>query len=128
MTISDIERLLSEIKEIAECQREAILQQDMDRLFCLQEKRRGIMAMIQRFDTLKKEGNKKDEIISSQREKIFPSIKKLVEEIIRMDEDIKSMIKKDMNTVINSMATVAQVKKSFLRNRRKQNPDINISI
>ncbi len=128
MTILDIERLLSEIKEIAECQRQAILNQDMDRLFCLQDKRRDIMEMIQKFDIFKKENNKKDEIISPDKESFSPAIKKLIEEIIRIDEDIKSMIKRDMNTVINSMAVLGQVKKSFLGNRGKQNQAVSINI
>lgn len=128
MTVQEVVRLLTEMKEIARKQKQAILSQDMDRLFSLQDKRRDIMEMIQKFDIFKKENNKKDEIISSEKESLSLSIKNLLEEIIRVDEDIKSMIKKDMNTVINSMTVVGQVKRSFLSNRKQQNLQVNINI
>ncbi len=97
-----IDNLLQELKSIADGQRDAIKCNDMDQLFELQERRREIIAKIQNIDISPNSNS--------------TTAKEIITEIINIDDEIKKLIKTNMNIIVSSLSNINNIR-DFLKSK-----------
>jgi len=110
--------LCREILDLAEAQKEAVVEERFDELIGLQERRRRIIERIQKFDGAESSDSHfrlpdgKDDPAGEEFSRMLDVI---VKEILSIDEEIDGLIRRELNTLIDKMETVHKLKKAFCR-------------
>ncbi len=123
--------LCKEILDLAEAQKEAILEEKFDELIELQEKRLRIIEKIQKIDSSESSGGhfdvsgEKDDLV---KEEFSSRMNVTVKKILLVDRETKTIIHRDIGSLVGKMETVQKLKKAFCQGAGIRRPGRKLNV
>ena len=122
MRSKKIVECLLQVKKLTKKQIYALKNNDIQRLFELQDKRRSLFKTLERF--------KQDLNIQNIDAEIKLSVKSLIQEIQQLDSELRSLIKDNMNRIMQGLISIENIKHGFLKTKKSalKTKNFNVNI